>query len=833
MLRVFGSAPRPSRSPAVLYCPAVGKVDLEARRVEVGVRELISVGSDRARSRGGSSLRAQIGADVHARYRVRREEELGDRFSAEVSIKLQLEVDDFAVTVSGRIDGVVRAPEAEGGQAPVTIEEVKSVLDPGTTDLGSAQLQVQTYALALLRAGHTGPLHPVVVQIGVWDDGERVVPVHFDAAQTEARLADRVRAMLESARKADRRTRARSEWADGMQFPHDEVREGQQMLVDAIDDALAEGRPLLAQAPTGTGKTAAALFGAIRHAARKGARVFYATPKTTQHLHIAQTFEALCEASATAMPEGAAPPLAVSLHARSRLCRNGSTVCDRKTCPRLANHKHAGPGVAAGLAAKHRYIGGKELANAGRAQNVCPYELGFDLAREADLVIGDFNYVFDPSIAILSSSPIETLVVVDEAHNLFDRARAYSSAQLMLRDVERAEQSVHGTDPTAVAAYAWTAEVRAAIQEATADPPREQDGTGRLIHDGTFELEAFPPRLSTLAQDARTLLLRRVSQAPSRQSVGGEDPDPFAEVLRTVIRCAEATDFVTDTLVPFGVAATERGGAGIGLVCVDPARALLRRHREALGIVAMSATIQPLTYWCDVLGLDALDAVQLEVPSPFSPDQRRVVIAQDVSTTYRDRGRSLPQIAGLIAEVVSLNPGPYIVFFPSFSYLGAVAEHLPPLGEVFMQAPRTSLAQRRALLDRFRGARGPRVLMAVSGGVFGEGIDLPGDELLGALIVGPCLPPIGFQTAAMARHFEATRQAGFAYAMLYPGMQRVVQAAGRVIRREDDRGVVVLIGQRFTRPEIVECLPEDWYSYDPSELVPEHPLAALREFWEH
>lgn len=812
----------------MLYTPPVAKVDLEARRVDVGVRDLLASGSGRARGHGGSSLRAQIGADVHARYRERREQELGDRFAAEVSIKLQLDVDGFTATITGRVDGVIRA---DGPDGPLRIEEVKSVLAPGVTDLASAQLQVRAYTLALLQAGHTGPLNPFVVQIGVWDDSEQFVPVHFDAADTEARLAALVRTMIATARDEDRRARARAQWAEGMQFPHEDIREGQQMLVDAIDDALAEGRPLLAQAPTGTGKTAAALFGAIRYAARRGARVFYATPKSTQHLHVAQTFEALCEASAAAVPEDAKPPLAVSLHARARLCRQGSNVCDRKTCPRLANHSVDGPDIALKLAAKHRYVGGKELADAGRAHNLCPYELGFDLAHVADLVIGDFNYVFDPTIAILSSSKIKTLVVVDEAHNLFDRARAYSGARLMLRELELAEQAIDGADPSALTANTWIAAVRAAIQQATADPPRAQDGTGRLIHDGTFELDSFPPELSSLAQRARPLLLRRVSQAPPRQSVGGDDPDPFAEVLRTVIRCAEATDFVTDTLVPYGVEATNRGGAGVGLVCVDPARALLRRHREALGIVAMSATLQPLTYWCDVLGLEALDAVLLEVPSPFSPDQRRVVIAQDVSTTYRDRGNSLPAIAGLIEEVVALRPGPYIVFFPSFSYLGAVAEHLPPLGEVFLQAPRTSLAQRRALLDRFRGAKGPRVLMAVSGGVFGEGIDLPGDELLGALIVGPCLPPIGFETAAMARHFEATRQAGFAYAMLYPGMQRVVQAAGRVIRREEDHGVIVLIGQRFTRPEIVDCLPDDWYRYDPIELVPEQPIDALRDFW--
>ncbi len=136
------------------------------------------------------------------------------------------------------------------------------------------------------------------------------------------------------------------------------------------------------------------------------------------------------------------------------------------------------------------------------------------------------------------------------------------------------------------------------------------------------------------------------------------------------------------------------------------------------------------------------------------------------------------------------------------------------------------------MLDRFRHGQGPRVLLAVSGGVFAEGIDLPGDQLIGAMVVGPCLPPLSFGRAAMARHFEATRQAGFAYAMLYPGLQRVVQAAGRVIRTQDDRGVVVLIGRRFMQPELVESLPEDWYRYDPEELVAPDPIAALAAFWD-
>ena len=286
----------------------------------------------------------------------------------------------------------------------------------------------------------------------------------------------------------------------------------------------------------------------------------------------------------------------------------------------------------------------------------------------------------------------------------------------------------------------------------------------------------------------------------------------------------------------FAATAKARGGAAIGVHCLDPGPALARRHSEFDGLVAMSGTLTPMEYWRDVLGLAALDAQSLRVPSAFDGDQRRVVLVPTISTAARDRAGSLGAVIQIVLRTVALQPGPYILFFPSFTYLEAARARLQDgadgLGRVFVQSRRSSLSRRMALLDSFRKHEGPRVLLAVSGGVFGEGIDLPGGQLLGAIVVGPCLPPVSFERAAMSRAFETTRGAGFAYAMLYPGLQRVVQAAGRVIRTEQDRGVVVLIGSRFARPEVIACLPEDWYSYDPIELVPEDPIAALRSFWE-
>lgn len=781
-----------------------------------------------------SSLRAVLGNEVHARYRERREREQESAFEAERAVKLDLEVDGFRVTLSGRIDGLLEQPDGPH------VEEVKSVIEHGSVDLTSARLQVCTYALALVRAGEMRPVTTRVVLISIADDDERHVPVAFDADATEAKLADLVRGTILAAERARRLTLARAHWAETLAFPHPELRSGQAELVEAIEDALVEDRPLVVEAPTGTGKTAAALFGALRFAAARGARVYYATPKTTQQQHVAETFEALCRASeSTTADADTPPPFAVGLHARGRLCTIGGRRCERRTCPRLERYAERAPATLTALAMEHRHVSLDVLTAAGARNNLCPYELSFDLAANADLVIGDFNYVYDPGIAILSGASRETFVVIDEAHNLLDRARAYASAELTRADVERAQRSLSPVDPLALSMTAFISDVDQAIEGAMAYASPEE---GMLSHDGHLELPGLPPAFDGLAARARLLLLRWLARvAPSsgdplesREVV--DDADPIAELLRTTIRLGTSHDREaggsSEPIVPYVIEPRTRGGPGVGLVCVDPAPALARRHREAGGTIAMSGTFAPLDYWSDVLGLQSLDAVTLRVGSPFSPDQRKVVIVPTISTTYRDRRRSLDTVANLVADTVALREGPYLVFFPSFAYLTALRPRLPAVGDVLVQTPRSSLAERRALLDRFRRGRGTRLLLAVSGGVFGEGIDLPGDELLGALVVSPCLPPVSFERAAMARAYEASRQAGFAYAMLYPGMQRVVQAAGRVIRREDDHGVVVLIGRRFVRQEILECLPDDWYHYDPSELVPEDPIAAIAEFWE-
>ena len=251
-----------------------------------------------------------------------------------------------------------------------------------------------------------------------------------------------------------------------------------------------------------------------------------------------------------------------------------------------------------------------------------------------------------------------------------------------------------------------------------------------------------------------------------------------------------------------------------------------------LGTVAMSATLEPAAYFERVLGFAGMHPLRVSLPSPFPPEHREVVIVPSVSTTWRERRRHEERIADLIEQVATSRAGNYVAYFPSFRFLEDVRAHLSlPASDLLVQTPRMPEWERSAVLRRLRAAEAPVLLLAVLGGVFGEGIDLPGEALVGTILVGPGLPAVGFEREAMKHHFDREEEGGFAYAMLYPGMQRVIQAAGRVHRTPEDRGVIVLLGRRFAQRPYVDCLPSSWYRYDPEELVATDPAKRLAAFW--
>ncbi|MHC4957732.1 MAG: helicase C-terminal domain-containing protein [Planctomycetota bacterium] len=710
-------------------------VDLAARTVTASVRDLVS-GPPKP---GGGLVRARIewGNEFHRRYRADCEGSVPG-FRAEVPVELRHVIDGFALHLTGRADGVIDRHDA------VVVEEVKSA----RFATAEHRLQLRLYALCLT---HAHPGRPVRARLVLAD---RDLEVPFDPARTLRDLEDRVREAIREARRREERARTRRALAAELAFPYPERRGGQGAMMDAVAEGLAEGRPVLVEAPTGIGKTVAALLPALRFALEQDARLFFLTAKTTQQRLVARTFTDLA-------PDGLR---AMTLRAKARMCPPQTLLCHRDHCEYLQQ-----PG-APGLVPAAPHLEPRAIYAHAEAARTCPYALSLALARDMDLVIGDYNYLYGPAAALDLEN---TVVIVDEAHNLFDRMRDHHSPELARARV---------AECTRFAPFLATVDTCIADRELRADVWEDLRG------------------------EAAELTVRYASE-------GGlvRYDDPLVEVFTTIAQLHDALASEAPEFVPY--ADGERTGAW----CVNPAPLLRPVHDRLLGCVAMSATLHPLPHYAEVLGFR--DPLDVSLPSPFPDENRCVVTVPSVRTTYRERPREYGRIARAIEEVVAVRPGRYIAYFPSFAFLESVRGHL--------RAPRV-LAQspgmdRRAALDRL--AEDDEVLLlAVLGGVFAEGIDIQG--LSGAIVVGPGLPPIGNERDAMRAYFEQLNGHGFRHAMLYPGMQRVVQAAGRVHRGPADRGVIVLLDHRFTHDSYAECLPAAW-----APLETDDPASTLETFW--
>ena len=865
-------------------------IDLERKRITAAIRELATGPTERVRGPSVPRLRIELGQDVHRAYRSQRQDELGaDRFTAEVGLWLERDVDGFTALVRGRADGVIgvmlAAPVAS--DTGLLVEEVKSVaLDqPALAALTAADvpgyaLQARFYALCLALRHPGRTVRARLVLVSIVDESARTLDLDFDAGRTEAELDALLRAGLAEAEAARARARRRAESAAALVFPYDAPRPPQQTLIDAFEEGLAAGRPVLAEAPTGTGKTAAALLAGLRHALASDATLYFTTAKSTQREHVARTFTDLIRAAD--LPPGAIT--AVTLRAKERMCPPGTLQCHPAHCPYLRDYEQrvATSGIVAALAAESCHIDAETVYERAARSVLCPFEVSRDLAAGADLVICDYNHVYERAAAlppfveraseppepgapasgtaVATTAPAAAVVVIDEAHNLLDRARAYDSPCVCRTDVTRVRERVLAgvyilpaedapglmALPRTLASEHLLADIAAFCGTLATHIDTTYDDavrTGRGFVDDTTPVadsgtddDRLPDEIpagfldtwQALGERAEALLFGFSVRCRLHALVFPRDP--LIELLRNVMHVRALVAARDRALIPYVAGPGAPTGSAVGVCCVDPSRRLAAQHRRTRGVLAMSATLAPIDYYRAQLGLDALT---VRVPSPFLAEHRCVLVVPTVTTQLRERDRHAPTIARLIEDIVRARPGRYAAYFPSFEFLSRVRAllDLPP-ERLLVQLPDMPLVLRQRMLARMRGQPGPVLLLAVTGGVFSEGIDLPGEELIGAIIVGLSLPAPSFERVLMRQYFDEHAEGqGFAHAMLYPAMQRVVQAAGRVLRTPEDRGVIALLDHRFAEPGYAECLPRDWYRYHPGELVTDDPASQVAAFW--
>ena len=613
----------------------------------------------------------------------------------------------------------------------------------------------------------------------------------------------------------------------GMKFPYESVRPSQSELVRAGYRTLSRGGVLFASAPTGTGKTVSALYPALRTLGDgRCDKVFYLTPKSTTAgalsdcIRVMESRGALIRAIILTAKDKACP--------HGKICSRGKDRCKMSKCNTLAD------------AALELYNMGKSVVTLSDARDVsqkhtvCPYELMLAYAELCDVVCCDFNHLFDPYAYIrrFFSKGGRYALLVDEAHNLPERAREIYSDEISESDlVEAAENEVFGEHSAVSLSLREASRVfHDVMMEYLTHEIREgHDGQMR----GAINLFSVPDRLYSLFDELTLMLEGELWRAFSAHD---EDAEGRVQLLRTVHRRIKR---FSDTLARFDECYKlftfyENGVIRVKLYCLDPAPQIRERINKCHGAVMFSATLSPLDYYRAVLGGERSDDM-LEVPSPFDNSQLQVVIADKVSTRFSERENTLLAVCKVIAATVSAKRGHYMIFSPSFHYSEALAKAFTakyPKIKCISQTKDMTHAQKRAFLDEFRKEDSSYLIaFCVMGGIYSEGVDLAGDSLIGAVIVGVGIPSISYEREALAEYYDEKYEMGKQYSYIYPGMNRVFQAAGRVIRSEEDKGVIVLIDDRFDDPIYKKSLPKLWrgvkFVGDPKRI-----REILDEFWQ-
>ncbi|MBR2467001.1 MAG: ATP-dependent DNA helicase [Clostridia bacterium] len=611
-------------------------------------------------------------------------------------------------------------------------------------------------------------------------------------------------------------------------FPYGKVREGQREFIGTVYRNLTRGGTLFAQAPTGTGKTVSVLYPAVRAlGAERGEKIFYFTPKTTTARAAKDCTEAMCRCGIKIK--------AVMIGAKERICKRG-LLCkeSKRLCP-SEGEKKVNAAALALFAADVAVVTDAELSAYADAFSVCPHELSLTYSELCDLIICDVNYLFDPRVYIKRYFDCggRYFFLIDEAHNLPDRAREMYSAEISHSDLAApALDPVFGEHSALKKAAAKAAELFGELLYPYVKDEIRKDKDGRAC--GFAHVSEPPSELYSIFEE-----LSRKAEAELFSALRADDDKRDVRV-RTIREFSAKIGKVNDALALFDggyetFIYAEDGNVTLKLFCIDTSNPISERLSRGHAAVFFSATLAPISYYRSVLGDDRSSSTLL-VDSPFDSSQLCVSVMDRISTRISEREDTLLAVCRAIAACVSAKRGHYMVFSPSFAYSEALMRAFSakyPKIKVLLQTKDMSPSQKRDFLSEFENNDGTYlVAFCVTGGIYSEGIDLVGDSLIGAVIVGISMPSLSTEREAIAAYYDEKCDEGKQYAYIYPGMNKVFQAAGRVIRREGDKGVVVLIDDRFADPIYKKSIPDLWRDFEFCQDAKEL-RARLDEFWKN
>jgi DNA excision repair protein ERCC-2 len=785
------------------------------------VRDFSFVGGDRARERSVEGIHA------HQRIQSSRPSE----YRSEVTIAHQVESGDHIVTISGRIDGVYRYTDPDRAvidEIKTTTHDPDSFAEENPIHWGQAKVYAYLYALKEeLETMEVQLTYYRVAEPGYEDEDSgakkagktREFRKSFTFKELETFFHDLLNRYLGWLSALEKWRRQRDQSIKELTFPYPVFRPGQQQMIADVFQAVEKGEQLIVEAPTGIGKTMAAIFPAVK-ALGSGLmeKFFYLTAKTTGREVARKALEDLGRKGLRFK--------SLTLTAREKICFKPGSACNGEECEFARGYfDRINEATAALFQGDTDGLTRQVIETAARQFTLCPFEFSLELSLWVDAIICDYNYAFDPRVYLKrffgeenNGSESAFVFLVDEANNLVDRSREMFSAELFKQSFPDLKAKLKSAAPTINRALN-------AINTQLVRLKQECEEAGKPLAWESYPADLVPPLRRFTQAIERWLARNTGTKIPFRQELMTLyfDVSWFLKVAEiyneTYATCLEMID----------------NDFRVKLFCIDPSRQLAEAFQRCTAAIFFSATLSPLDYFRHILGCDP-SARESILPSPFPQEHLCLPTADRVSTLYKYRERTKTTVTRIIHTLVNQHPGNYLVFFPSYQYMKMIYELfavMNPMPERIVQTPGMSEAERDAFLENFtvdNRANGKTLVgFAVMGGVFGEGIDLAGDRLTGAAIVGVGLPGISLERELIKEYFTQLQGTGFEYAYLYPGMNRVFQAAGRVIRSAEDRGVVLLIDHRFTTTQYRSLLPPHW---NPIRVRDEqHLKQILSGFW--
>ncbi len=731
---------------------------------------------------------------------------MGSNYHAEVPLSYSYVCDDITVTIDGRADGIMDTE-------PVLIDEIKGTykkLDrmerPETVHLAQAMCYAYIYA-------SQNDLSLIDVQI-TYVHMESELIRRFNSTYSFSELSEWfeklmtdymkwVRMELEWKKKRDLSIRS-------VDFPY-EYRRGQKELVTHVYHTIVHGRKLFLEAPTGVGKTIATVFPAIKSIGEgKAQRLFYLTAKT-----ITRT---VASGAIKLMRENGLCFKSITLTAKDKICFLSERICNPEACPYAKGHFDRVNEAIFTLLNEQTDYSREVIEEYAERFKVCPFEFALDVSLFCDGIICDYNYLFDPHVYLkrffAEGKPAESVFLIDEAHNLVDRGRNMYSALLCKEDVLRIKKTVKVYDET-------LAKRLEKVNRELLSIKRMCSGDGRYtVLDDISSLERSMERLYDRLSD----YLENHDAGPVRDEV----LDFFFDVAHFIL----IYELMNDKYVTYA-AIDSRNDLSVRLYCVDPSENLNACMKRGVASILFSATLLPIQYYKSLLGGESED-YEVYAESTFDSDKRGLYLADGVTTKYTERGILMYRsIASYIHSIVSAHEGKYMAFFPSYSFLENVYEAYVRLYDdkgLLVQNDRMSEEEREEFLESFRDDGESLLGLCVLGGIFSEGIDLQGESLIGSIIVGTGIPMVCDENEIIKDYFDAHDGDGMKYAYIFPGFNKVLQAAGRVIRTHDDVGIVALLDYRFSYRSYRELFPREWQNI--KRITLDDAPDILGRFWD-